>query len=143
MSWRGTQGGTEAARQKHDVIMTPGSFCYLDYYQADPATEPLAIGGFVPLKKVYSYEPVPPELSPEEQAHILGPQGNLWTEYIGTTRYAEYMAYPRACAMAEVGWTLPENKDWRGFLGRLEGFYKHLEALDVNYFRGNRGALVE
>lgn len=143
MSWRGIQGGIEAARQKHDVIMTPNSNCYLDYYQAEASTQPLAIGGFLPMKKVYEYEPVPAELTGEEKKYILGTQGNVWTEYILNEKYVEYMAFPRACALAEVAWTEPSNKDWTGFLARLEVFYKHLEALDVNYFRGNRGALVE
>ncbi len=143
MSWRGTQGGIDAAKQKHDVIMTPNSARYLDYYQADPASQPLTIGGFVTLKKVYEYEPVPAELAEEEKHYILGTQGNLWTEYICSDKYAEYMAYPRACAVAESGWTRPENKNWTDFLGRLEGFYRHLDALGVNYFRGNHGALVE
>lgn len=143
MSWRGTQGGIDAAKQKHDVIMTPNSARYFDYYQAEPATQPPAIGGFLTLKKVYEYEPVPAELTEEEKTCILGTQGNVWTEYICSDKYAEYMTYPRACAVAESGWTRPENKNWTDFLGRLEGFYGHLDALGVNYFRGNRGALVE
>lgn len=143
MSWRGVRGGIEAARQKHDVIMTPTDFCYLDYYQADPAGQPLAIGGFLTMKKVYDYEPVPAELSDDEKPHILGTQGNVWSEYLLNEKYVEYMAFPRACALAETAWTRPENKSWTDFLSRLEGFYKRLEALNVNYFRGNRGTLVE
>ncbi|HDJ22656.1 MAG TPA: beta-N-acetylglucosaminidase [Candidatus Aminicenantes bacterium] len=142
MSWRGTEGGIEAARQKHYVIMTPYSHCYFDYYQADPRTQPLAIGGFLPLKKVYSFEPIPAELTSEEAQYILGAQGNVWTEYLLNEKYVEYMAFPRACALAEVTWTPKEKKDWWGFLSRLSGFLRHLEALDVNYFRGNVDELI-
>ena len=142
MSWRATQGGIEAARQKHYVIMTPTSYCYFDYYQADPRTQPLAIGGFLPLKKVYSFEPIPEELTPEEAQYILGAQGNVWTEYLVNEKYVEYMAFPRACALAEVTWTPKEKKDWWDFLSRLQGFLRHLEALDVNYFRGNVDDLI-
>ena len=132
MSWRGTEGGIAAAKEHHDVIMTPTSHCYLDYYQADPETEPLAIGGFLPLDKVYSYEPVPEELSEHEAMHILGTQGNVWTEYIKTPEHAEYMVYPRACALAEIGWTPKEGKDFESFLLRLEGHYKRLNTMNVN-----------
>src|SRR5699024_4171027 len=94
MSWRGIKGGIEAAKQHHDVIMTPTSYLYLDYYQASPETEPLTIGGWVPLQKVYSYEPVPEELTAEESKYILGAQGNVWTEYMKSGEKVEYMAYP-------------------------------------------------
>ncbi len=142
MSWRGIKGGIAAAKQKHDVIMTPTSHCYFDYYQADPQTQPLAIGGFLTLQKVYSYEPVPQELSPEEAKYILGAQGNVWTEYMDNEKEVEYMAFPRACALAEVVWTAKDQKNWLDFLSRLQGFYKHLYALGVNYFRGNVGELI-
>ena len=132
MSWRGTEGGIAAAREYHDVIMTPTSHCYLDYYQADQETEPLAIGGFLPLEKVYSYEPVPEELTEEEALHILGPQGNVWTEYMKTPEYVEYMVYPRACALAEIGWTPKEMKDYEDFLLRMQGHQKRLGALNIN-----------
>jgi hexosaminidase len=102
MSWRGTAGGIEAAKEGHDVVMSPSSHVYLDYYQGDPAVEPLAIGGFSPLEKVYSYEPVPTELTAEEAKHVLGAQGNVWTEYIKTRDHVLYMAWPRAAALAEV-----------------------------------------
>ncbi|NOX89022.1 MAG: beta-N-acetylhexosaminidase [Calditrichaeota bacterium] len=142
MSWRGIKGGIAAAKQKHDVIMTPTGYCYLNFYQADPRTQPLAIGGFLTLNKVYNYEPVPRELNEEEAKYILGAQGNVWTEYILNGREVEYMAFPRAAALAEVVWTNKENKDWADFLSRMEGFYKHLAALNVNYFRGNIGDLI-
>jgi hexosaminidase len=132
MSWRGTKGGIAAAKEHHDVIMTPTSHCYLDYYQGDKETEPLAIGGFLPLNTVYSYEPVPEELTGHEVDHILGTQGNVWTEYMKTTDHVEYMVYPRACALAETGWTPKELKDFENFFERMEGHYKRLTALDVN-----------
>ncbi len=143
MSWRGIKGGIAAAKQKHDVIMTPTGYCYLNFYQADPRTQPLAIGGFLTLNMVYNYEPVPQELNEEEAKYILGAQGNVWTEYILNQREVEYMAFPRASALAEVVWTNKENKDWADFLSRMEGFYKHLAALNVNYFRGNIGDLIK
>ncbi len=142
MSWRGEKGGIAAAQMHHDVIMTPGPYCYFDHYQADPQTQPLAIGGFLPMKKVYSYDPVPKELSPDEKKYILGAQGNVWSEYLLNSKYVEYMAYPRACALAEVVWTPKEEKDWADFLSRMQGVYKHLEAMNVNYFRGNVGDLI-
>ena len=119
MSWRGIEGGIEAAKQKHSVIMTPVSHCYFDYYQALHPEEPLAIGGFLPLEKVYSYDPIPDELSPEEAKYILGAQGNLWTEYIPDSDKAEYMAYPRMQALSEVVWSGEEKKNFPGFIQRL------------------------
>ncbi len=132
MSWRGVAGGLEAAKQKHKVIMTPNSHCYLDYYQSDHADEPLAIGGFLPLKKVYSYEPIDAELTAEQAKYILGVQGNVWTEYIPDFKKVEYMAFPRASAIAEVGWSVKE-KDYADFLLRLEQHRKRLAAMDVNF----------
>jgi hexosaminidase len=134
MSWRGMEGGIEAAKQKHDVIMTPGSHCYLDHYQADPETQPLAIGGYTTLEKIYSFNPVPDELNPKEQKHILGAQGNVWTEYMKTTDHVEYMVYPRACALAEVVWTSEKKHGYENFLRRLEVHYDRLKTLNVNYF---------
>ncbi|HOU01469.1 MAG TPA: beta-N-acetylhexosaminidase [Bacteroidales bacterium] len=136
MSWRGTEGGIAAARQKHDVIMTPTSFAYLDYYQTEPAGQPLAIGGYVPLEKVYSFNPLPEELTAEERKYILGVQGNVWTEYISTPEYLEYMAFPRAFAIAETGWTPDRLKDFDDFLARLEVLKTRYEALNLNYFKG-------
>ena len=133
MSWRGTQGGIEAAKQGHDVIMTPTSHCYFDYYQADPETEPLAIGGLTPLEKVYAFEPTPVELTEEEARHVLGAQGNVWTEYIKTPEHAEYMSIPRISALAEVVWSRKEARDWQDFLRRLEQLFKRLDAMGVNY----------
>lgn len=133
MSWRGIEGGIEAAKQNHDVIMTPGSHCYFDYYQADPETEPLAIGGLLTLEKVYSYEPTPDALTPEQAKHILGAQGNIWTEYMKTTDYIEYMAYPRAVALAEVTWSPKSARNFDNFVTRLTQHFKRLDNLKVNY----------
>lgn len=133
MSWRGTEGGIAAAKQGHDVIMTPTSHCYFDYYQAKPEGEPLAIGGFLPLDTVYSFEPTPIDLSLEEQKHILGAQGNLWTEYIKTPEQLEYMAFPRAIALAEVVWSPKEKRNFASFKKRLKHHSKRLDQLNVNY----------
>lgn len=136
MSWRGTTGGIEAARQKHDVIMTPSTYVYLDYYQCEPQGEPLAIGGYLPLEKVYSYNPMPEELTPEEQKYILGVQGNLWSEYLNTPDQMEYMAYPRMFAVAETGWTPNRLKDFEDFLARIEVLKKRYGTIGINYFKG-------
>ncbi len=133
MSWRGVKGGIQAAKMDHDVIMTPGEYCYLDHYQGPKEKEPLAIGGFLPLEKVYSYDPVPEELDKNEAKHILGTQGNVWTEYMATTDYVEYMVYPRACALAEVGWTSKEYMNYDDFLKRLEPNLERLKVMGVNY----------
>lgn len=110
MSWRGEEGGIEAAKQKHNVVMTPGSHCYFDHYQGNKKTEPLAIGGYTTLEKVYSYNPIPDALNMEEAQYVLGAQGNVWTEYIPTPKHAMYMALPRLCALSEVLWTYPKQK---------------------------------
>ncbi|MEZ4776093.1 MAG: family 20 glycosylhydrolase [Bacteroidia bacterium] len=133
MSWRGMEGGIEAARQKHDVIMTPTNFCYFDYYQGDPAIDPPAIGGNLTLEKVYSFEPTPTELNEEEANYILGSQANVWTEYIKTPEHLEFMVYPRACAMAEVVWSPKETRSWNDFSSRLAGHLKRLGLMGVNY----------
>ena len=133
MSWRGMEGGIEAAREGHDVIMTPTSHCYFDYYQADPEQEPLAIRGLTPLEKVYSFEPVPEMLSAEDAEHILGAQGNVWTEYMATTDYVEYMVFPRMLALSEVVWSPADLRNWEDFVQRLPDHLRHLDALGVNY----------
>lgn len=135
MSWRGIEGGIEAASMKHHVIMSPVNPCYLDYYQGDPATEPFAIGGYNTLEKVYSFEPVPANLKRKNQKFILGAQGNLWTEYISTSEHLEYMAYPRAIALAEVNWSQVENRDYNSFLHRLKKHYLRFDKLGINYAR--------
>jgi hexosaminidase len=134
MSWRGTAGGLAAARAAHDVVMTPTSHTYFDYYQTrDRDREPLAIGGFLPIDTVYSYEPVPAELEPQFRRHILGAQAQIWTEYIEGPKNAEYMAFPRAAALAEIVWTPRERKDFADFMARLEVHGRRLDALDVNF----------
>ena len=133
MSWRGESGGISAAEQGHNVVMSPTSNCYFDYYQSEDENEPLAIGGMLPLKKVYEYEPVPENLSKENHKYIMGAQGNLWTEYIPDFDQLMYMAYPRACAMAEVNWTAKENKDYDSFIARLDTHLKRLDKKGINY----------
>lgn len=135
MSWRGTEGGIAAARAGHDAIMTPGSHCYLDHYQSDPATEPTAIGGLTKLEKVYGYEPIPAELTPEQSKHILGAQGNVWTEYMPKPEQVEYMAYPRASALAEVVWSPKEKRDWTDFVRRIQPHMARLDAYGLKYAR--------
>jgi len=127
MSWRGISGGIAAARSGHDVIMTPTSHCYFDYYQGDPSAEPLAIGGFTDLKKVYSFKPCPTDsLSEDQWKYIIGGQGNVWTEYIKTWDYAEYMFLPRMCALSEVLWSPESKHSWQDFSGRMDKQYKRL-----------------
>ena len=134
MSWRGMKGGIEAAKQGHDAIMTPTDFCYFDYYQdTDTETEPLAIGGYLPLEKVYSFEPVASSLTPEEAKHIVGAQANLWVEYIPTFRHAEYMVLPRMAALSEVAWSQPEKKNYADFQQRLISLMKHYDVYEYNY----------
>lgn len=133
MSWRGTKGGIAAVRAGHDVVMAPNTYTYFDYYQSRDPGEPLAIGGFLPLEKVYEFNPVPAELTSEEVGRILGAQGQLWTEYIPTPRQLEYMAFPRLAALAEVVWTPQAQRDWSGFLARLRRHVERLEALEVNF----------
>ncbi len=133
MSWRGEAGGIEAAKQGHDVIMSPTSTCYFDFYQGDPRFEPKAIGGFLALEKVYSYEPTPDVLTAQEGKHVLGAQGNVWTEYIPTEKQVEYMALPRMSALAEVVWSPKDVRDYEKFLFRMERQYQRFDAMKLNY----------
>lgn len=134
MSWRGMAGGIKAAQMGHDVIMTPTDFAYFDYYQTDQTeNEPLAIGGFLPVEKVYSFEPAPESLTPEQRNYILGAQANLWTEYVKTSDHVEYMALPRLAAMCEVQWTQPDKKDYNNFMQRLPQLVSIYDALGYNY----------
>ena len=134
MSWRGIEGGIAAAQAGHDVVMTPTSNTYFDYYQSpNRAAEPLAIGGFLPLDSVYAYEPVPAALTPEQGAHVLGTQGQIWTEYQRNPKNVEYMVFPRLVALAEVAWTPRELKNFADFYARLTKHLARLGALDVNY----------
>ncbi len=133
MSWRGFEGGIEAARSGHDVVMSPTQFCYFDYYQGPQESEPLAIGGFLPLSKVYQFIPVPDSLTADEAKHILGGQANLWTEYIPTPEHSFYMMFPRLDAMAEVLWSKPENKNYEDFVRRLDKQFARFDNAGINY----------
>ncbi len=137
MSWRGFEGGIEAASKGHEVIMCPVSHCYLDYYQADPEFQPPSIGGLITLKKVYSFEPTPPVLTGEQARYILGGQGNLWAEFIATPEHAEYMALPRMTALSEVLWSSREQRDWDDFNQRLQRQFLRLERMGAHYSRGS------
>lgn len=133
MSWRGMRGGIEAAKSKHDVIMTPTDFVYFDYGQGDPAYEPLNIGSYVPLSKVYSFEPIPPELTADEAKYVIGGQANLWTEYMKTPSHVEYMAFPRMLALSEVLWSRKEDRDFADFQRRLHAILPRLDKQNINY----------
>ncbi|MBI5395460.1 MAG: beta-N-acetylhexosaminidase [Verrucomicrobia bacterium] len=133
MSWRGIKGGIAAASAGHDVVMAPTSHCYFDYAQSKSPGEPEYIGGFLPLSRVYEFEPVPTELPESKRRHILGAQGALWTEYMWTPRDVEYFAFPRAAALAEVVWSPAERKDFAGFERRLQNHLLRLDHLGVNY----------
>lgn len=135
MSWRGTKGGIAAAKMGHPVVMTPTSHMYFDYFQGEPYLEPFAIWGHTPLRKVYGYEPIPEELTPEERQYVWGVQGNLWSEFIHSSEKNEYMTYPRGAALAEIAWSNPESKDWEDFKRRMEEQYKRYEEKGINYSR--------
>ena len=136
MDWIG--GGAEAARAGNDVVMTPEDFCYLDFYQSlDRSSEPAAAGAYLPLAKVYAFEPLPPGLPSEAQARVLGAQGNLWTEYMSSLAQVEYMAFPRLCALAEVLWSPKTSRHWPDFVRRLQVHEQRLDRLGIRYRRGN------
>ena len=136
MSWRGIEGGIEAAKQKHDVIMSPNQYVYFWWYQCEPEGQPLAAGGYLPLEKVYSYDPLPAELNATEQKYILGLQGCLWSEYVDSPELLEYMVYPRMFAIAETAWTPASKKDFEAFLSRFEIVKKRYDVIGINYFKG-------
>ena len=133
MSWRGTKGGIEAAKLKHEVVMSPNNFMYFDYYQGEPHLEPYAIGNLLPIQKVYSYEPVPKELDESERKYIKGIQANVWTEFIHSLESVEYMLFPRIAAASEVGWSSPDLKNWEDFSRRLEYEFASYERSGVHY----------
>ena len=155
MSWRGYAGGIEAAKLHHDVVMTPTSYCYFDYYQSRNNSEPLAIGGYLPLNMVYRFEPIADVMTKEDAAYVLGTQGNLWTEYIDNWKKVEYMTMPRMAALSEVAWTSKEQKDYGNFVSRLSSHTKLLSFLGINYSKsfydisshitpaGNQGINIE
>lgn len=134
MSWRGEEGGIAAVTSGHHAIMTPGAYCYLDSYQDAPYSQPEAIGGYLPLKKVYSYNPVPASLTPEQAKLVYGVQGNLWVEYISTPEHVEYMIYPRILALAETAWSAPERKSWPDFHARALSAVADLQAKGYHPF---------
>ncbi len=137
MAWRGVQAAIDAATQGHDVILTPVDYCYFDYYQGDPATEPESFGGHLTLKTVYSFNPVPPVLTSDQAKHIIGVQGNVWTEYMKTSDIVEYMAFPRAIALAEVAWSQQERRNWDDFINRMDNQFLRLDNLGVKYSKGS------
>ena len=133
MSWRGEKGGITAASQGHDVVMTPGNWVYLDHYQGSSKVEPVAIGGYTTLEESYGYNPVPEALDKDKVKHILGTQGNVWSEYMYTPELVEYRVYPRIIALAEVNWTQPEKKDFDGFVTRMDNQFVRLDQHGINY----------
>ncbi|HOX59079.1 MAG TPA: beta-N-acetylhexosaminidase [Candidatus Paceibacterota bacterium] len=135
MDWIG--GAVEAASAGHDVVMSPTGYCYLDYFQStNSAIEPRPVGNYLPLSRVYSFEPIPEKLNPQHQARILGAQGNLWTEYVPNFKHAQYKIFPRLCALAEVTWSPMAARNWEGFANRLQPQLQRLEYLGVNYCKG-------
>ena len=142
MSWLGEEGGIKSAQQHHEVVMAPYPKYYLDYWQADPESEPLAMGGPTTLRTMYEYNPVPEVLTPEEQKYIIGVEGCVWTEYMPTPARVEYMAWPRMCAIAEAGWS-SRSKDWDGFTRRLETHLGRLDRLDVGYCKAFYDPFIE
>ena len=146
MSWRGTAGGIKAAQMGHDVIMTPNTFYYLDYYQTlDKDNEPLAIGGYLPVEKCYSYEPYADSMTPEQRERILGVQANLWTEYIATFDHLQYMLLPRMAALSEVQWCEADRKNWDRFYNSADEFCAIYDAAGYNYakhiFKNTKGSV--
>ncbi len=133
MSWRGFDGGIEAANSGHDVVMSPTSHCYLDYYQGPIDNEPEAFNGYVPVSKIYAFNPIPDELQAEARSHVLGGQGNLWTEHVTTKEHMQYMSFPRMSALSEALWTLDKNKDWEKFTARLENMFEAYRAMGLNF----------
>lgn len=147
MSWRGVEGGMNAAKAGHDAIMTPGAYVYLDSYQEDPEFAPTTIGGYTTLKKTYSYNPVPGDADELVKKHVIGLQGNIWTEYMQTNERRDYQAFPRAVAIAETAWTLDKNKNWNGFCQRMAGDFQRMDVMNVkacrNFFEVNINTHVD
>jgi hexosaminidase len=142
MSWRGIKGGIEAAKQHHRVIMTPTTFCYIDYYQLkDQWNQPLGIGGYLPASKVYSFEPLVEGISEADAHHVLGVQGNLWTEWVREAWHVEMMLYPRAFAIAETGWSPVARKDYPDFERRAAAFSAVARTLGYTVYGSSRRTL--
>lgn len=142
MSWQGETGGIEAAKKGHFVVMTPGSHCYFDHYQGEPKNEPIAIGGFTTLEKVYQYQPIPKELTTNEAKYVLGAQANLWTEYMPTKEQVEYMLFPRLLALSEVVWGTSKPEKFLAFQQRVINHFNRLDALKVNYSKSIFGVTI-
>ncbi|GLR18006.1 beta-N-acetylhexosaminidase [Portibacter lacus] len=133
MSWRGTKGGWEASEQGHDVVMTPGDYLYFNQYQGEPDYEPLAFGGYVPLSRVYSFEPMVDSMSAEQKKHVLGAQANLWSEFIVDEQISEYMIFPRIAALSEMVWTPKDKKSWDNFSKKIDPLFERLDHMGINY----------
>ena len=137
MSWQGVKGGLRAAKEGHKVIMSPNTHCYFDFYQtSDKESQPLAIGGFLPLEKVYSYYPIPENMTSKDARNIKGIQANLWSEYMPTESHTEYMTFPRAAALSEICWTEKNKKDFESFNKRLDKVKSHYDIMGINYYKG-------
>jgi hexosaminidase len=134
MAWRNPQGAINAAKAGHDVVMSPVTHCYLDYYQSKSPNQPKAIGGFLPIETVYEFDPTPADMTAEDARHILGGQGNIWTEYMPTEQQVDYMAWPRAIALSEALWSTKTQRDFQSFMNRLPTHLDQLRSLGVNYF---------
>lgn len=134
MSWRGIEGGWEASKEGHDVVMTP-NVVYFNQYQGEPDYEPIAFGGYVPLNQVYAFDPVVDSMSTAQQKHILGSQANLWSEFITNEKESEYMLYPRLAALSEALWTPKDKKDWQGFAKKVPALFERFDAMGINYSR--------
>ena len=143
MSWRGEDGGIQAAKMKHLVVMTPGVPCYFDHYQAGPEGEPVAIGGMNTLKRVYDYEPIPKELDSTDAHYVLGAQANLWTEFITTAEQVQYMVLPRMLALAEVTWSPKKERNWESFNQRLQPNFRYFDQKGYHYCKGNFKAEIK
>ncbi len=143
MSWRGVKGGLEASEQGHDVIMTPGTHCYFDHYQGNPETEPLAIGGYTTLNKVYQFDPVVDKMTEEQAKHVIGGQANLWAEYIPTEKQSEYMLFPRLVALSETLWSKKEQRNWVDFSRRIEKMFHRLKAMNINYAESSKNVTFD
>ncbi|MBS9766815.1 MAG: family 20 glycosylhydrolase [Flavobacteriaceae bacterium] len=143
MSWRGVKGGLEASEQGHDVIMTPGTHCYFDHYQGTSETEPLAIGGYTTLSKVYQFDPVVDKMSEEQAKHVLGGQANLWAEYIPTEEHSEYMLFPRLVALSETLWSKKDQRNWADFSRKIQKMFLRLKAMNINYAESSKNVTFD
>jgi hexosaminidase len=137
MSWRGIKGGLEAASLKHNVIMSPDTYFYLDHYQGNKKTEPKAIGGFSPFNHVYNFNPIPENMPVEDQKYVIGAQANMWTEYIHDFNHLQYMVFPRMLAVSEVLWSTPDNKNWNDFSKRSKNMFKWFDSQGINYSKSS------